>query len=151
MPRDLLTRPTGMPTPIAHHTSLLIYKLAGWINSELDHALSAEGLKTRDYSVLSVIQYKGPWSQQAVAQKLRIDKATMVAIVDTLERLGMVTRQRNREDRRNYDLIITQAGEQAIAEAERAVAELEEAVFASLTPSQREELHVSLSRLFLPA
>ena len=148
MPRDLLTRPMGMPIRIAHHTSLRIYKLAGWINSELDHALSVKGLKTRDYSVLSVIQYQGPRSQQEIAQKLRIDKATMVAIVDTLERLGLVERQRNQADRRNYSLTITQAGERTVEETELLVTEIEEAMFAPLTTVQREALQTSISRLF---
>lgn len=150
MPRDLTARPTGMPTPIAHHTSLLIYKLAGWINTELDHVLEAGGLKTRHYSVLSVIQYKGPWSQQEVAQKLRIDKATMVAVVDELERLGLVERRRSQADRRHYQLSVTDAGARTIKKAEHAVAEMEAALFSPLAPPERQELQQLLSALFLP-
>ena len=41
---------------------------------------------------------------------MRVDRTTMVAIVDELEAAGFVDRQRNPEDRRAYALEATDAG-----------------------------------------
>jgi DNA-binding MarR family transcriptional regulator len=142
-------RPTGLPKPIEHHTSIVLYKLAGWIQSELDRALEPIGLKSRQYSVLSVLTYLGPWSQLGVGQKLRIDRATMVGIIDDLERHGWVERQRNQEDRRNYDLKVTKAGHLAIRKAEAAVTEIENQLFAPLSATERAQMHDMISSLFV--
>jgi DNA-binding MarR family transcriptional regulator len=142
-----LERPGGLPAPIAHHTSIVLYKLAGWIGSEMDRALEFTRLKTRHYSVLSILTYSGPWSQLAVGQKLRIDRATMVAVVDDLERLGLVERKRSLEDRRNYDLQLTDAGRETVKAAETAITTLETQLFAPLSKTQQTQMHAMISSL----
>jgi len=106
-------------------------------------------MKTRHYSVLSVLSYKGPMSQQAVGLELRIDRTTMVAVMDDLERLGHLERRRNAGDRRMYDLTVTDAGREAVAQAEREVLEVEARLFAPLGEAERSSLHALLSRLTL--
>ena len=140
-------RPGSLPPAIAHHTSIALYKLSHWIGSEMDRALEPIGLKTRHYSVLSVLTYLGPWSQLAVGQKLRIDRATMVAIVDDLERLGLVERQRSLEDRRNYELQLTAAGLHTIQQGEAAITRLEDELLAAFSKKQRAQLHEIISSL----
>ncbi len=142
-----LERPPALPQALEHHTSILIYKLAGFVQDGLDHALESAGMKTRHYSVLSVLRYMGPMSQQAVGQKLRIDRATMVSVVDDLERLGLCERRRNAEDRRLYDLTVTEIGQNAVLEAEKAVHEVENRLFAPLNGEERLTLHELLSQL----
>jgi DNA-binding MarR family transcriptional regulator len=45
---------------------------------------------------------RGSLSQQAIGERLRIDRTTMVALIDDLERGGYVKRERNPHDRRAY-------------------------------------------------
>ena len=45
--------------------------------------------------MMSAVRYQGFSSQQAVGDKLHIDRATMVAIVDDLESEGLITRRRD--------------------------------------------------------
>ncbi len=142
-----LERPPALPAAIAHHTGLLIYKLAQFMQEELDRALETIGMKTRHYAVLSAVNYKGPMSQQAVGSKLNIDRATMVAIVDHLERLHLLERRRNANDRRLYDLTVTASGQATVLEAEQAVREVEERLFAPLGDQGRSTLHGLLSQL----
>jgi MarR family transcriptional regulator, lower aerobic nicotinate degradation pathway regulator len=142
-----LERPQALPEAVAHHTSLALYKVALFMQAELDRALEPTGMSTRHYSVLSSTLYKGPMSQQAVGQKVRIDRATMVGLVDDLERLGLLERRRNTEDRRLYDLTVTDAGRQAVDDAELAVREVETRLFAPLSKTGRTQLHRLLSQL----
>jgi DNA-binding MarR family transcriptional regulator len=122
-------------------------KIANFLREELDTALEPLGMKVNHYNVLSVLTYKGAMSQQGVGTKLRIDRATMVAVVDDLERLGLVERRRNATDRRVYDLTVTDAGRKAVKGAERVLKSLEARVFEPLGSDGRAQLHALLEQL----
>ncbi len=149
MQNEAPARPSKLPKPIAHHTSLVLYKLNTWLQTEMDKALEPSGIKMRHYSVLSVLAYKGPMSQQQVGEKLRIDRATIVAIIDDLERLGYLERRRSAEDRRRYDLMLTDAGQREVERAERDISRTEAALFSPLDAGERETLHRLLSALMV--
>ena len=127
-----------------------MYKLSQFIQSELDRALEPSSIDTRRYSVLGVLAHMGPLSQQAVGAKLRIDRATMVGLLDDLERLGFLERRRNADDRRLYDLTITDAGRATVLKSENAVRNVETRMFAPLTATARKQLHSILSSLTAP-
>lgn len=57
-------------------------------------------LNTRHYTVLAVSAAGGGSSQRTIADSLRLDRATVVALVDTLEVLSLARRARSRDDRR---------------------------------------------------
>ncbi len=145
-----LERPTALPEAIHHHTGVLLLKIANFVRDELDLALQPHGLRVNHYNVLSVLHYKGTMSQQGVGTKLRIDRATMVAIVDDLERQGLLERRRNATDRRVYDLTVTDAGRKAVKDAERALKALEARVFEPLGADGRTQLHALLEQLTQP-
>ena len=140
-------RPALLPEPLDHHSSLIILRLATWVKAALDQALEPYGLKSRHYTVLSVLTHHGAWTQLAVGQNLQIDKATMVSVVDDLERLLLVMRERDSQDRRNYRLLITDAGRAIVGKAEASIDTTEAELFAPLVVSQRRELHAMLTRL----
>jgi len=140
-------RPAALPPGVAHHTGIVLYKVAQFAQDLLDRALAPRGLKTRHFSVLAVLAHAGPLSQQALGAKLRIDRATMVKVVDDLERLGLVERRRNVSDRRLYDLTVTTNGRDAVVAIEVDIAATEAELFAPLTNDQRSRLHDLLGRL----
>jgi DNA-binding MarR family transcriptional regulator len=90
-------------------------------------ALAPLGLAPRQFGALSLLADEGPLSQQRLGERMGVDRTTMVALVDGLERGGLVERERNPDDRRAYALRATPRGrsvlERAAAEAERAEAE----------------------------
>lgn len=147
---ERLERPTPLPEPVARHTGFVLYKVAQFLQEALDRALEPWGLKTRHYTVLAVLANRGPLSQQAIGRKARIDRATMVKVVDDLERLGLVERRRNAADRRLYDLTLTDAGGETVAATEAAVLRAEADALSPLSEEQRARLHELLSSLFAP-
>ena len=88
-----------------------------------------------------------PLSQQAVGEALRIDRTTMVGLVDELERAGYVRRERNPADRRAYVLGLTSEGAEMQRRAEQSLDEAAESFFASLAEGERRELGAMLLRL----
>ena len=139
-----------LPQPLAHRTGILLSKVADYGRAEFERALAPLGLKPRYYGVLAVLAAEGPAPQQALGARLRLDRTTMVAVVDELERLGLAERRRNRQDRRAYDVTITDAGRQLLPHLEMLAAAVEDTVFAPLNIAQRQLLHNLLTQLVRP-
>jgi DNA-binding MarR family transcriptional regulator len=123
-----------------------------------DRALEPLGLTVKHFGVMTFLRgetgadsEEGPLSQQAIGEWLRIDRTTMVALIDELENAGYVKRGRNPADRRAYVITLTAAGKKAQARAEEAVDAHATAFFGRLTESERQELHRLLERLIAPS
>lgn len=86
-------------------------------------------------------------SQRAVAAALGAPPSRLVALVDGLEQRGLVERRRNAEDRRNYELYLTDTGRDALRELGKIAGEHESAVTAPLSASERRELNRLLGKL----
>jgi DNA-binding MarR family transcriptional regulator len=117
-----------------------------------DRALKPLGLNVRQYGVLTLLRNRKKAdgesaSQQAIGELLRIDRTTMVALIDELERSGYVQRDRNPDDRRAYVIGLTAAGHKAQARAEQAIDADAEHFFGRLSEPERQQLHELLRRL----
>ncbi|MFC4586734.1 MarR family winged helix-turn-helix transcriptional regulator [Sphaerisporangium corydalis] len=100
-----------LPDFLAGSTSLLLSKADDLFNEILESAVEPFGLRSKDFIVLTAIDAMGPQSQQQLARTHGIDRTTMVSVVDGLERLGLVQRARNPDDRRKYAIGLTTEGQ----------------------------------------
>ena len=105
------------------------------------------GLDPKHFGALSVIAAEGPLSQQELGERMRVDRTTIVALVDELERRGFLARGRNPIDRRAYALEATAAGRRWLDRAGAALAEAEARILAPLDPDEREQLIRLLHKL----
>lgn len=139
MPDTLLTAP---------QTDLMF--LLSWAS----HALATEqtaglaelGVTPRAYCVL----YKAgsaDLTQGQLTEMCGIDKTTMVATVDELERAGLAERRRSGTDRRAFIIGVTPAGQQMIARASEIVTRIQTEVLSALPPEQRVALVKGLATL----
>ena len=115
-------------------------------------ALKPLGLNVKHFGVMTLLsQEKEPdseaHSQQRIGERLRIDRTTMVALIDDLERAGYVKRKRNPVDRRAYVITMTAAGRKAQKRAEEAIDADALQFFGRLSEPERQELHRLLRRL----
>jgi DNA-binding MarR family transcriptional regulator len=78
---------------------------------------------------------------------LRVDRTTMVAVVDELERQELVVRRRLASDRRGYARELTSAGAALLARGREVIAEAETRALGALTVAERRRLHALLARL----
>jgi DNA-binding MarR family transcriptional regulator len=122
-----------------------------------NRAVEPLGLTVKHFGVLTFLRHEtepggegGSLSQQAIGERLRIDRTTMVSLIDDLERAGYVKRERNPDDRRAYVIKLTTAGRKAQARAEEAVDAHALQFFGQLTEAERQELHRLLGRLIEP-
>jgi DNA-binding MarR family transcriptional regulator len=66
--------------------------------------------------------------------------ADLTRMLDRLESRGLLTRQRQRDDRRVVHILITPPGSKLLAELDPVVAEMNRKIFANLQPQRLTEL-----------
>lgn len=112
-----------------------------------DAALEPFGIDSKDFGALRVLAHREPTSQLQVAQTLGIDRTTMVALLDVLERKGIVTRRPDPADRRRNVAELTDQGLQTYDAAEVAHTGAEGAFLAAVSPSAADQLRRILRTL----
>jgi len=110
-------------------------------------ALTPYGIDGRELGVLLVLAGREPTSQQQVAQRLGIDRTTMVALLDTLEGKGLVSRHPDADDRRRNVVGLTDAGQGTLRQAVKASDDAEQAFLAPLSPQAAQQLRNSLQAI----
>ncbi|GAA3199335.1 MarR family winged helix-turn-helix transcriptional regulator [Actinocorallia longicatena] len=114
----------------------------------VEAATEPHGLGGRELAVLAVLAEGRPLSQLEAAERLGVDRTTMVALLDALEAKGVVERRRSPEDRRRNIVELTPGGRDRFHSAETARAAAEREFLAALTPAESTEL-LRLLRLTL--
>jgi DNA-binding MarR family transcriptional regulator len=110
-------------------------------------ALAPLGLAPRQFGALALLADEGPLSQQRLGERMGVDRTTMVALVDGLERGGLVERERNPDDRRAYALRATPRGRSVLGRAAAAVERAEEELLASIPARDARRLKQILRKL----
>ncbi len=114
-------------------------------------ALVDLGLRVRSYSVLALAAGEGRPSQRELAEFLRLDPSQVVALVDELQRRGLVVREPDPVDRRANVVVATSDGEELFARARVAVRDAERELHAGLSADDRARLADLLQQIAFPA
>lgn len=104
LPDELASRRLGY---LLKHAQQRLVAVAG-------PAMAPFGIDGRELAVLTVLAADVPLSQQEAADRLGVDRTTMVALTDTLEAKGLVERRRSPEDRRKNLVLLTPAGQDCL-------------------------------------
>ena len=100
------------------------------------------------FGVLVVIEANPDLKQSDLARAVRLDRSTVVTIVDNLERRQLVVRRASATDRRSNALQLTADGQKLLRTLKRRVAEHEKRLVAGLTPEERTTLVTLLAKVF---
>jgi DNA-binding MarR family transcriptional regulator len=107
-------------------------------------ALAPVGIEGRELGVLLALVGHEPKSQQQAAQRLGIDRTTMVALLDALEDKGLVSRHPDAGDRRRNVVELTDAGRDTLRRATEASDNAERAFLTPLSQEAAQHLRNSL-------
>jgi DNA-binding MarR family transcriptional regulator len=112
-----------------------------------EEALAPFGIDGRELGILLVIAGHEPGSQQEAAQRLGIDRTSMVARLDALEEKGLVSRHPHAEDRRRNVVELTDAGRDTVRRAAKASEQAEATLLAPLPDQDGERLRHALQAI----
>lgn len=139
--------PALVPARLRRWPGFLLARAHVRAHAAFQDALVALALTPKSFGALNVIIEDGPLSQAALGEILLIDRTTVVAVVDELERAGYVERRRNAADRRVHSLQATPAGRNALRAAERLARRVNDEILAGLDSDERDQFAALLARI----
>jgi MarR family transcriptional regulator, lower aerobic nicotinate degradation pathway regulator len=139
---------TALPDRLLSHPIFVMLQIARQARRH-GTARNPDGLRLPHYATLSVLADFGPASQREISDRLRFDASDLVAVIDSLEQQGLVTRERDPDDRRRYAVRLTPAGRGELEVTERRSRQWQEEFLAPLAEPERATLRKLLTRLYL--
>jgi len=99
-----------------------------------------QGFSLTQFMVMGLMESAGegePYTISSMAGKLGIDPATVVRTVDSLEKRGLVKRRRDKQDRRQVFVELTDAGRAARREVQQRFKRHIQAIFVAMSAEGR--------------
>jgi DNA-binding MarR family transcriptional regulator len=106
-----------------------------------------EDVNLRGVTILAVLAEHGSMSQRELGDLLRVNRSVMVKLVDEVEGLGWVVRERNAHDRRSYALAATAKGRDVLDRLLHRLSAGDAVLTADLTAEEQRFLNAQLRRL----
>jgi DNA-binding MarR family transcriptional regulator len=127
----------------------------GWPVARIAHAFTAAhnealaplGLSLRTFAVLATVAGGSVRSQLEIAQNVGLDKTTLVATIDDLERRALVLRKPDPDDRRARIVEITKDGQTLLQQAADSVRATERRILGGMSEEHIAQTQASLIAL----
>lgn len=128
--------------PLSRPLGLIAKMYFGVLSKVLEH-LDIE----KHYGILIMIEQAsdGGCTQQHIADANRIDKASMVRIIDNLVERNLIERMPNPEDRREHRIVLTDKAQKMMPEVHKAIQELNKLCLNGLSKEEMAVFSKSLS------
>jgi DNA-binding MarR family transcriptional regulator len=110
-------------------------------------AMGAVQITPGQFGVLVLIEANPGSTQSALARAIGIERSTMVAVIDTLERRALVERRPSKVDRRSNALVLSTGGAALMDKLRPMVRAHEDCIAGDLSPAERRLLIDLLRRL----
>jgi DNA-binding MarR family transcriptional regulator len=135
------------PTRYAHSLSFLLSQVGARSAELFADRLAPLGVSPRAYGILSNLAAAQGQTQQQLADALGIHRNNMVGLIDEMEAAGWVRRHRNEQDRRAFEIRLTQSGASVVSQVDKVIPSLDAEIGAVLDDDERRILIGLLTRL----
>lgn len=129
-----------LPPRLDARVTYLLGRVATVAGQRANAELAGLGLDTRHYVVLAAVEGGDGPSQRMISDLLGIDRATVVALTDNLQRRRLLRRARSTQDRRAYALHLTETGRRLVGKAHALMDKCDRELLAALPDDTRAEL-----------
>lgn len=131
---------------LARHTAYLAIELAAALRKAVDAELRELGLTWADFMVLAVVSALDGPSQEAIHNRVAVDRGSLSRLVRDLEYEGLIERYRGRPDGRRVHCSATPTGAAMAADAAEVVDAAARTALRNLHAKERKRLHVLMAR-----
>jgi DNA-binding MarR family transcriptional regulator len=97
--------------------------------------------------ILILLQHKEMMTQRELAEVTQRRAATLSEQLETMERSGLIIREKSTDDKRNVDVRLTDKGRQAAVDAEKDRKEIADLLFSGLEQEEKERFYETLLKL----
>ena len=146
--KEIKARPVHrVAQELVDSSGFLLARLGVAFKTQAIARVEEAGYDTYDYSVLAILAEGAREAQATIAGALGLDPGRLVALLDSLEQRGLVTRQRDPQDRRRHVVSITDTGNREHQRLRSIIKQLEEEFFAPFDQCGRQRFHAQLLQL----
>jgi DNA-binding MarR family transcriptional regulator len=136
-----------MPQELVSSAAFLLGRVGYSVKMQVVDEFEQVGFSPRHYSVLALLDEDARETQATIADALNLDRSSLVGLLDTLERNGLIERRRDPNDRRRHLVSLTAPGRRQLASFRKLARRVEEEVLAPLDEDDRATLHRLLLQL----
>jgi MarR family transcriptional regulator, transcriptional regulator for hemolysin len=133
--------------PPRQTTESLLMATSRALRRAYDSRLAGLGLKLSEAYLLGHVHTHGPMTQTQLAEGLGIGRAATGALIDALERKGLVERSPHAGDRRVWLVASTQRAAPVVEEVIAVDTALRQKLWTGVRPAERRQLSETLQRL----
>jgi DNA-binding MarR family transcriptional regulator len=136
-------------TPLEDHIFVTLLKAADSLSSRADQLMKASGLTSAQYNVLRILRGAGPEGLpcNTIAERMISRDPDMTRLLDRMEKRELITRERQKEDRRVVKARITDEGLKLLKKMDAPIRELHKSQFAHMTSARLKTLMELLSEV----
>jgi DNA-binding MarR family transcriptional regulator len=131
------------PFPRATAEALLgVLRTAAVLDHQISEALRPSRITSTQYNVLRILRGAGPKGLcgREIAERLVSKVPDVSRLLDRMEEVGLLSRERNTDDRRHVVARITERGQEVLNRASPALEGIERARFGHLDPGSLQRL-----------
>ena len=136
-----------LPECLIRYTGFLIAKVHQRLWVQFQHVFQKYGIDGPAVGILTLLLELGSMSQQQLGRHLRVDRTTMVKLVDALEKQGLACRKDHPDDRRVYLVEITEKGRDCAQRVQKEGEAMERALLAQFSEDERKTIRRALVTL----
>ncbi len=108
--------------------------------------MAPDGLRPRHLIALKLLNDRGSTSQQGLTDALHLDPSNVVALLNELEERGLISRHRDRADRRRHIVELSSDGRAELSRAQARLGRVEDELLGALSAEERDSLYQLLVR-----
>jgi DNA-binding MarR family transcriptional regulator len=132
---------------VANRPTWLLSRANARAQGLLTDAFGAEGVRGYHFRLLAALDQYGPTSQAELGRRTGIDRSDVVATLNDLIEWGFAQSKADPDDRRRNVVTITRGGNVTLERLDVVLDDVQQAVLAPLTPSERTTLVRLLTKL----
>ncbi len=133
------------------HLWLILWKAFDSVQKHAECHIHSLGIGFSDFGVMEALLHKGPLPVNVLGSKVRLTSGSITALIDRLEKKGLVERRTDPDDRRTRVVHLTSAGRKMISCAFAAHETAMDRATSGLSPEERDQAAELLKKLGLHA
>lgn len=132
---------------LKEYVGYCLIKASAWLRAILNEALEGHQIQSHHLGILKVLEVSGRQSQIQLGDEMGFDKASMVKIIDHLEKEKLVERQPHPTDRRVKNVMITAKGVKLIKSSIEVREKVENLFFKDLSTDEQKVFRQLICRV----
>lgn len=143
------TKPPRPPAPLEERIFLALLKTADALGLEAEQLVRSVNLTGTQYNVLRILRGAGPDGLACgeIGERMITHDPDITRLLDRMEKRGLITRERQKDDRRVVKTRITAQGLELIKPLDQPMRDLHKRQFRHMTGSRLKTLHDLLEEI----